>query len=518
MENQPATKPTSPRVLTPEEVRLNGLAMEVPIDEINIGDRVRKDFSHVPQLAESIREDGLIQPIVLDYNKRLIAGESRIRAHRLLGLSTIRAVFRGVLDEAQLVVLEASENNARKDLTWQERVLSVDKVHRIRSTTAALAGEVWGVRETGKLLGQGKSNISLCTTLAEFLHANDPEVTAASGPREAYAILMSRQAKEADRLIAAMTIPAGKPNTKYVGPAKTPVTEVPDDAFFAALLGDGPLTVTTPFQPGVQGVTVDDEDPGCLNPPGGATSLTVPLSQMLFNANAVDFCRGLDAECFDHIITDWPYGIDMDMLNDNNQHGGMKNIDVTRDQHDVKENEELHTAIVPELYRILKPGGYFITWTDFMQWQRNYDIMSAAGFRIQRWPLVWHKTSACMNQAANTNFTKNHEIAIVCRKGNASLSRPQPSSIWTGGNDTETKALGHPFAKPFGLWNWLFEAVTRKGQSVLDPFAGVGSSTIAAVRYGLRPVACELVKDHHDKLVVNVSNVYKSLDPQVKFV
>lgn len=506
------------RELTPEEIRLNGLALEVPIDEITIGDRVRKDFAHVPELANSIREDGLIQPIVLDYNKRLIAGESRIRAHRLLGLKTIRAVFRGVLDEAQLVVLEATENNARKDLTWQERVLSVDKVHRIRSTNAALAGEVWGVRETGKLLGQGKSNISLATTLAEYIHANDPEIVAASGPREAYAILMARQAKEADRLIAAMTIPAGKPTTKYTGPAvETKPLPVPDDAFFATLEGDGPLRVTTPFQPGVQAPSADNEDPGAPGQVVGGTGTVVPLSQMLFNANAVDFCRDLSPDSFDHIITDWPYGIDMDMLNDNNQHGGMKNIDVTRDQHDVKENEELHSVIMPELYRILKPGGYFITWTDFMQWQRNYDLAISAGFRVQRWPLVWHKTSACMNQAANTNFTKNYEIAIVCRKGNSALSRPQPSSIWTGGNDTETKALGHPFAKPFGLWNWLFEAVTRKGQSVLDPFAGVGSSTVAAVRYGLRPVACELVKDHHDKLVVNVSNVYKSLDPSVKF-
>lgn len=517
MENQSLQTATK-RELTPEEVRLNGLAIEIPIADITIGERVRKDFSHVPQLAESIREDGLIQPIVLDYNRRLIAGESRIRAHRLLGLTTIRAVFRGVLDEAQLVVLEATENNARKDLTWQERIMSVDKVHRIRATNAALAGEVWGVRETGKLLGQGKSNIALATCLAEYLHANDPEITAASGPREAYSILMARQAKEADRLIAAMTIP-GKPvgsTTKYTGPVPTPAKPLPvpgaegDAAFFGE---GGPTTVMTPFTPGVGGLETDSEDPT-----GPSVGTVVPLSEMLHCADAVLFCKGITADSFDHIITDWPYGIDMDMLDHQNPHGGMKNIEVTRDQHDVQENETLHAAILPELYRILKPGGFFITWTDAMQWQRNYDLMERAGFRVQRWPLVWHKTSACMNQAANVNFTKNHEIAIVCRKGNASLSRPQPSSIWTGGNDTETKALGHPFAKPLELWGWLFDAVARRGQTVLDPFAGVGSSTIAAINRGLRPVACELVKDHYEKMVVNVSNVYRSLDPKAKFV
>lgn len=507
METQSSNLPPPNAPVSP----LDALAVEVRIDEVVVGDRIRRDFSHVQELAESIKELGLIQPIVLSHDRRLIAGESRLRAHKLLGLTTIRAVFRGVLDDAQLTILEATENNVRKDLTWQERCLSVDKVHRLRSTNAALSGETWGVRETGRLLNQSKSNIGLATLLAEHLHANDEEIWKAESAADAYRVLVTRKSNEANRLLAAATIPGGsqgKGTVRFVPPTPAVAPTISDDEFFSALGGNA-----TPFTAGVSGPEDSDETPG---QPAG--DLTIPLSQMLIHGSSVDILA--DASCeaaFDHCITDWPYGIDMDHLNANNQHGGLKNLDSVKAEHDVAENMSLHAAIIPLIFRALRPGGFFITWTDAMQWQRGYDLAVAAGFSVQRWPLVWHKTSACMNQTAQFNFTKNHEIAMVCRKVNATLVKPQPSALWTGGNDIEAKALGHPFAKPFGLWNWIYDAITIRGQHILEPFAGRGSAVIPAIRRGLRVTAIETNADHHAALVVNVSNVYRSLSPNVKF-
>jgi DNA modification methylase len=207
----------------------------------------------------------------------------------------------------------------------------------------------------------------------------------------------------------------------------------------------------------------------------------------------------------------------MDYLNANNVHGGLKNVATVSAEHTVEGNMSLHSLVVPEFFRVLRPNGFFITWTDFMQWQRGYDLSVEAGFAVQRWPLVWHKTSSCMNQTAQYNFTKNYEIAMVCRKGPATLVKPQSSSLWTGSNDIEAKALGHPFAKPFGLWNWLYDAVTIRGNHILEPFAGRGSAVIPALRRGLQVTAIESNSDHHSALVVNISNLYKSLDPTVTF-
>lgn len=495
---------TLPLSLSDADVaRLNSLAVEVPLDEIKIGSRVRRDFSHVPELAESIREDGLIQPIVLTYDKQLIAGESRIRAHRLLGRTTIKAVFRGVLDEAQLGILEASENIARQNLTWQERCLSVDKVHRLRSTNAALSGAQWGVRETGRLLNQSKSNIGLATLIAEYLHANDEEVWKAESIQDAYRILVRRKEDEANALIAKTTIPKAAPATKFTGKPQTPVIPSASDA---DIFDGAPLSGPS-FNLNIGGPDVDfDEVPG---QPPKTEGTVVPLSQMLLHGDAVAVLKTFPDASFDHCITDWPYGIDMENM--------IKNVESTAAEHDVDENMELQRQIIPEIFRVLKPRGFFITWTDMDVWARGKALALNAGFAVQRWPLIWLKTSPSANQAAQYNFTKNYEVAMVCRKDSATLISPQGSSVWTGGNDVEARALGHPFAKPFQLWDWLFNATAVRGATILEPFAGRGSAVIPGIKRGLRVTAIECNKAHYDALVVNVSQLYRSLDPKVSF-
>jgi ParB family chromosome partitioning protein len=81
----------------------------------------RKTFSQdeLSELAESIKENGLIQPILVrrrgDGIYELIAGERRLRAARLAGLTSIRAIIRNSSDE-QAMELALVENLQRQDL------------------------------------------------------------------------------------------------------------------------------------------------------------------------------------------------------------------------------------------------------------------------------------------------------------------------------------------------------------------------------------------------------------------
>jgi DNA modification methylase len=372
-----------------------------------------------------------------------------------------------------------------------------------------LSGEAWGVRETGELLGQSKSHIGLATFVAGFLHANDQEVWRAVHLADAYRIITLRKQKEAERLLAAQVVLGTivqPPTTPKVAPIPTPTTLSDDELFSGGVI---------PFAPNIVGPTVDDTPAGTVPVKG----TTIPLSKMLIRANVVDYLQSCPDETFDHIITDWPYGVDLEHMNVGNIHGpdGPKWMADVEGEHQVAENEALHAAVVPLFFRVLRPGGFFITWTDMMQWQRGYDLAIAAGFKVQRWSLIWLKTSRILNQCSQYNFSKNYEIAMVCRKGNATLISPQVSSVWTGGADAEVRALGHPFAKPFGLWNWLYDAVTVGGAHVLEPFAGRGSAVIPAIRRGLRITAVESNETHYNALVVNISNLYLSLDPNTKF-
>ena len=60
-----------------------------PIDSIIVGERFRKDMGDVDTLASSIAALGLLQPIAISPDGRLLAGERRLRACRQLGWTTV---------------------------------------------------------------------------------------------------------------------------------------------------------------------------------------------------------------------------------------------------------------------------------------------------------------------------------------------------------------------------------------------------------------------------------------------
>lgn len=60
--------------------------MKVPIGEIQINEERRGvDTAHVRELADSIRELGLLNPVTVDRENNLIAGLHRLEAVRILG-------------------------------------------------------------------------------------------------------------------------------------------------------------------------------------------------------------------------------------------------------------------------------------------------------------------------------------------------------------------------------------------------------------------------------------------------
>jgi ParB family chromosome partitioning protein len=80
------------------------------------------DPEKVRELAESIRESGLLQPVLLrPVNGRyeMVAGDRRFLAHRLLELKEIKAIVRE-LDDRETIVIRGIENLQRENLTPSE--------------------------------------------------------------------------------------------------------------------------------------------------------------------------------------------------------------------------------------------------------------------------------------------------------------------------------------------------------------------------------------------------------------
>ena len=508
-------------------LQLNNVArVLIPVAQLDDSARIREDYSHVAELARSIKEAGemlgkpyhLIQPIVCTLDFKVVDGGSRLRACRdVLKLDKVDVVFMETLREDQLRVLEMEANLRRKDFSWKEKVLGVVRVHEFRAREAVLQSERWTQLQTSELLGVAHGYISQFILLADYIRRGDKEILGAEGIREALKVLLDRKEREANKALAKSTVvgsglsmlddnlgPANRSDNLRKGPA---LVEPSDDDFFSS--PDGPRPITAPSV---------DEDPVLGAQSTGRptdTAVTIPLSSFLLHGDCIAKLADFPAESVDHCITDIPYGIDMSNLDQDG--AGIGGIDTVAAEHTVDGNLKLMEQMFPAIYRVLKPSSFFVFFYDLDHHEKLQRWAADAGFRVQRWPLVWHKTHQCINQAAQYNFTKNFEVAMVCRKGNATLVTPSGTAVWQGGNEDTKAQLGHPFVKPYKLWSWVMGHVALRGQTILDPFAGVGSSTIAAIQDGYKPIAIELNEDHYNRQVVNISNLYRTLVPGCKF-
>ncbi|MCU0611226.1 MAG: ParB/RepB/Spo0J family partition protein [Candidatus Eisenbacteria bacterium] len=116
------------RALIPEDSRLPGASGAeqaltlVPLDRIAPNPhqpRQRFNDDRISDLAQSIREQGILQPIVVrrtEGNFEVVVGERRVRAARLAGLDAVPAVVKDGLEPADLLALALVENIQREDL------------------------------------------------------------------------------------------------------------------------------------------------------------------------------------------------------------------------------------------------------------------------------------------------------------------------------------------------------------------------------------------------------------------
>jgi ParB family chromosome partitioning protein len=106
--------------------------MQVPIEDIIIKKRIRKDMGDIGALAESMKKFGLICPIVISGNNILIAGGRRLEAARSLGWRTINAVIAQIPEEVSGLEIEIEENLCRLDFSPGEQAAVQKKLYRLK--------------------------------------------------------------------------------------------------------------------------------------------------------------------------------------------------------------------------------------------------------------------------------------------------------------------------------------------------------------------------------------------------
>ena len=165
---------------------------EIAISELRVNPyQPRKTFNEesLQELAESIKEHGVIQPIIVKKSIKgyeIVAGERRFRASKLAGKSTIPCIIRDFTDE-QMMEIAVLENLQREDLNAIEEALGLEmlmrnlnltqeqlakRVGKSRSYVTNMLGLLTLPNEVKNLVKQGKISTSHARTLSKM---EDPE-------------------------------------------------------------------------------------------------------------------------------------------------------------------------------------------------------------------------------------------------------------------------------------------------------------------------------------------------------
>jgi ParB family chromosome partitioning protein len=107
--------------------------MQIPIEDIKIKRRIRKDLGDINALAESLRRYGQIYPILINKKNVLISGQRRLEAAKRLGWRTIDVQIIDTGDELAKLEFELEENVQRQGLTNEEIQAAMNRIQKLRN-------------------------------------------------------------------------------------------------------------------------------------------------------------------------------------------------------------------------------------------------------------------------------------------------------------------------------------------------------------------------------------------------
>ena len=162
--------------LIPQRGETSNGSMEIPLARIRENPRqprLRMDESALAALSESIREHGVIQPVLVTETidgYQLVAGERRVRAARLAGLDHIPAIVRQLADREQLE-LALVENLQREDL---------DPIEAARAYRQLIDDFAFTQEDLAARVGRARSTVANTLRLLELHSAVQDALVAGS--------------------------------------------------------------------------------------------------------------------------------------------------------------------------------------------------------------------------------------------------------------------------------------------------------------------------------------------------
>jgi len=233
----------------------------------------------------------------------------------------------------------------------------------------------------------------------------------------------------------------------------------------------------------------------------------LPLGQIL-SGDCIAAMRSLPSASVDMVFADPPYNLQLggDLARPDGSH-----VDAVTDHWDKFDSFAAYDAFtrdwLAEARRVLKPNGSLWVIGSYHNIFRVGAILQDLGFWILN-DIVWRKANPMPN-FKGTRFTNAHETLIWAGMGEKAKytfnyramktlnDELQMRSDWVlpicGGPERIKKGgtKAHPTQKPEALLYRVMLATTNKGDVVLDPFFGTGTTGAVAKRLGREWIGCE---------------------------
>lgn len=433
----------------------------VKVSEINSAGRSRKDYGDVSRLQVSIKEKGLIQPLVIKhvsddvrestgFKYFLLAGGRRFKAIKNLEWDEVPArIYPVDLDGYEIRSIELEENLKRKDLTDAERIKMIKMVHSLwiekygEKETKLKDDPGHSKRDTAKRLGISHTKVNKDLEIAEWLE-RVPELE-----------------KLKDRKKIKAAISEAKKRVRRKERLKS------------------------------------------VDSPAPSKDIKT-LEESYINGDFLEEVKSIPDGTVDLVEIDIDYPMDVSELkhksvSSDKKSGRYKGIDKN-------EYPKLMKNFLESSYRILDEGGWCITWFGIEYREKLLEWADEVGFKTRMYHGDWYKGENYAN-CRNPEYLLKHscEHFFYFSKGTARLNKPHADHF--GQAPIPPAERIHPYEKPVSLMKRIIETFVPEKSRIVSACAGSGNTLMAGYEYNCNVWGTDL-GDYKADFIYKVRQTY----------
>ncbi len=413
----------------------------------------------VSDIQPSMERFGLLNPVIINDEMELIAGERRLTAAKNLGWTKILTRKASDLTPIETQLLELMENIKRQDLNWQDLVQSVAGIHNLYLDL----DPTWTRSKTAADCGLAEGTVSMYISVAEEFHVES--VRTAATVREAYNKIKRYEQREAgaamQELLEAPDVLPDQPKGDLTEEQRIEVAELQK-------LGEA-LPAHLKLAPKPRPVQI------------------VPNPESILNASFLDWAPTYTGPKFNLIHCDFPYGIEL--FSGPQGRGSEIAVD---GRVGYKDSPDVYWALVhslcENLNKVMSVSGHLMFWlsADYRIIAETIRVFNelAPSLVFQKFPLIWGKSdNAGIASDVRMNPRHTYEACLMASRGSRQIVKVKADYY-----QAPTDKRLHPSTKPEPVLRHFMEMLVDDTTLVLDPTCGSASSLRAAESLGAKAV------------------------------